>query len=190
MPGSETSDVAGIILLIGGMYYFARYVWLFRLSKIWHERGHLNTRSTYAIGPGEKYDTSGVLGIKSTIDRESRRIKRVLERQERPLESLLRFGGVFAMTIATMVLLGAYIIQHDNSRTIYILLVFAIGGPFIDISFNLFPSRGTLCFITSLVLFVNMAGVKRAPAYWYSGLLVIFVACVGVIFAPHTKPIL
>jgi hypothetical protein len=103
------------------------------------------------------------------------------------LHQLLRFGGVFSMTIATMGLLGAYIVQHDDSREMYTLLVFAVGGPFVDISFSIFPSKGTLCYMASLILFATTTRVYDQPAYWYTTLLILMVSFVGVIFAPSTS---
>jgi hypothetical protein len=95
-------------------------------------------------------------------------------------ESLVRFVQMCSMTVASAILLFAHsTIASKDIRTSYVLLLFIIGGPFVDTLAHTYPGPGTLCYIVSLLFFVIM--VADEPAYCYTGVLILLVSGTGVL---------
>jgi hypothetical protein len=96
------------------------------------------------------------------------------------LTKLFTFLGVLSMTVATTVMFSSYVLFVDDSKTVYTQFIFALIGPAIDTALDIFPSRGALVFIVSLVLFALTKTVQAQQAYFVTALIIIGVSSIGV----------
>lgn len=83
-----------------------------------------------------------------------------------------------AVTFFTNLLFFVYIVveQHPHP-SVYYLLVFAIGGPFVDLATQTYPSTGALCHIVSLLFFLEIRGLKQT--YLGPGVAILILSIVG-----------
>jgi hypothetical protein len=98
-------------------------------------------------------------------------------------EKIVRFAAVFLMTVATAVLVSAFLQFVDDSRVTYTMLIFLVSGPAIDMVLDVFPSRGTLCYVVIMGMFISTCKVHNRPEYMWSAVMILGVALVGVAVA-------
>lgn len=83
-----------------------------------------------------------------------------------------------AVTFFTNLLFFVYIVVEEHKHeSVYYLLVFAIGGPFVDLVTRTYPSTGSMCHLVSLLFFLELRGLKQV--YLGPGVAIVVLATVG-----------
>lgn len=153
------ADLPSIILLFGGLWYFYKTLWQYKLSSVWHA-----------------YVTFS---------------------QHTDLYYIVEALAAFSMTIATAIMFSLYILRVDDSKWVYLLFVFALGGPAADIAFDAFPSKGAACYVVSLLLFACVKNMStNQPSYFVVNSITLGLSVVGIIIAlrkqlhyPYIRPL-
>lgn len=93
------------------------------------------------------------------------------------VKSVKELVVLIAVTLATTTLFFSYLVVHDDHAAVYYLLVFAIGGPFVDLVTRTYPSTGSLCHVVSVALFVLIDGIS--VMFFWPAVAILFLSTTG-----------
>ena len=82
-----------------------------------------------------------------------------------------------AITIATNTLFFVYIVSEDAYSYVYYLLLFAIGGTYVDFLTKRYPSTGAMCHVVSVLMFCLIDGLQ--PQYLYPAIIIFILSMIG-----------
>lgn len=95
------------------------------------------------------------------------------------VKSVKELVVLISVTLATAALFFSYLVTNPNHPVVYYLLVFAIGGPFVDLGTRTYPSTGSLCHVVSVSFFVLID--KLDILFFWSGLTILVLSIIGFV---------
>ncbi len=95
------------------------------------------------------------------------------------VKSIKELVVLIAVTLATAALFFSYLVTDSSHPVVYYLLVFALGGPFVDLGTRTYPSTGSLCHVVSVAFFVLIDNLSIL--FFWPGITILVLSTIGFV---------